>query len=137
MICSLGHGCVPGFSVLDALEHVQEQVVQIARPGLPMLFEKEDQFAQQMTLAEGMQAVLKAQVAGQEVMHQPTRESGNDPGRLDGVLAARDMDREKRQQRRAQHVQPMADLIDHHAGFIGMEDGFLGQDFYQPLFKGL
>lgn len=30
----------------------------------------------------------------------------------------------------------MADPIDHQAGFIGMEDRFLGQDFHQPLLKG-
>jgi hypothetical protein len=100
--------------------------VKIARPGLAMLFEKEDQFAQQVTFAEGMKAVLKAQIAGQKVTHQPPRELGNDAGSLDGVLAARPMDRKKRQQRCAQHVQPMANLIDRHAGFIGMENGVLG-----------
>jgi hypothetical protein len=137
LILLFGHRRIARFSLLDTEMQVQEQVVQIAGPGLPMLFEKENQFAQQMTLAEGMQAVLKAQVAGQEVMHQPTRKSWNDPGRLDGVLAAREVDREERQQGRAQHVQPMADLIDHDAGFIGMEDRFLGQDLNQPLFKRL
>ena len=53
-----------------------------------MFFEQEQQFAQQVTFAEGVQAILKTQVAGEEIMHQPTGEPGNDTGGLDGFFAA-------------------------------------------------
>src|ERR1017187_5986540 len=34
-------------------------------------------------------------------------------------------------------MHPMFNLVDRHAGFVGVEDGFLWEDFAQPLFKGL
>jgi hypothetical protein len=43
--------------------HVEEQIVQIARPGLMMLFEEKNQFAQEVALAESMQTVLETQSA--------------------------------------------------------------------------
>ena len=30
----------------------------------------------------------------------------------------------------------MVDLIDRHAGLVGVENGFFGQDFHQPIFIG-
>ena len=57
-----------------------------------MLLEEEDQLAQQVTFAEGVQAVLEAQIAREEVMPQPAVELGDDPNGLDGRLAAVAMD---------------------------------------------
>ena len=34
-------------------------------------------------------------------------------------------------------MHPMLNLVDRHAGFVGMEEGFFGEDLHQPLFKGL
>ena len=102
-----------------------------------MLFEEENQFAQQMAFAEGVQAVVETQIAGEEVMHQPPRELWNDPNGLDSLLAAMRMDGEKRQEGRAQDMQPMVDLVDRHAGLVGVEDRFLGKDLHEPVFKGL
>jgi hypothetical protein len=104
---------------------------------LLVLFEEEDQFAHQVAFAESVKAVPKAQIAGEEVMHQPAREFGDDAQGLDGRFASAQMDSEKRQQGRANAMQPMFDLIDRHAGFVGVEDRFLGQAFHQSVFKGL
>ena len=53
--------------------------MQVFGPRLLMLLEEEDQLAQEVAFAEGVQAVLEAQIAGEEVMHQPTGELGDDP----------------------------------------------------------
>ena len=55
-----------------------------------------------MAFAEGVQAVLETQIAGEEVMHQPAVELGDDPNGLDGLLAAVAMDGKEGQQGRAQ-----------------------------------
>src|ERR1035441_5241439 len=34
-------------------------------------------------------------------------------------------------------MHPMLNLVDRHAGFVGVEEGFFGEDLHQPLFKGL
>ena len=70
-------------------------------PPLVMLFEEEDQFAQQVTFTEGVLAVLETQIAGEEVMHEPTGELGEDPDGLNGLVTAFEMDGEEGQQRRA------------------------------------
>ena len=84
-----------------------------------------------------MKAIVESQIAGKEISHQPALEFGNDADGFDRLFASPQMDREKREQGRANAMQVMADLVDWHARFIRMEDGFLGQDFHQPLFKGL
>jgi hypothetical protein len=40
-----GSGGMAGFSLLDAAMHVEQQIVQIARSGLLMLFDQKSQFA--------------------------------------------------------------------------------------------
>ena len=92
---------ITSFSFLGAPEHLQEQIVKVLGPLLLMLLEEENQFPQQVTFAEGMAAILEAQIAGEEVMHQPAAEPGDDADRLNGVFAAGQLDAEKRQQRRA------------------------------------
>ena len=70
-------------------------------------------------------------------MHQPTGEFRDHADGLDGLFAAGQLDTEKRQQRGAEHMQPMGDLVDRQAGFVGVQDRLLGQDLDQSLFKSL
>ena len=130
-------GRISGFEGPDPFEHFQEQIMKVFSPRLLMLFEEEDQFAQQVAFAEGVQTVVESQIAGEKVMHQPTGELGNDPNGLDGFLAAVEMDGKERQQGRAKDMEPMVDLVYRHAGLVGVKDRFLGQDLHQPVFKGL
>ena len=58
-----------------------------------MLFEKKDQFTHQMAFAEGMQAIVKSQIAGKEIGHQPALEFGNDADGFDSLFASPQMDR--------------------------------------------
>jgi len=89
----------PGLEGSDGLEHLQKELVQVFGPRLLMLLEEEDQFAQQVTFTERVQAILEAQIAGEEVMHEPTLEPGEDTDGLNGLLTAFEMDGEEGQQR--------------------------------------
>jgi len=133
-ILPLGGGRIPGFEGSDGLEHLQKELVQVFGPRLLMLLEEEDQFAQQVTFTEGVQAIVEPQIAGEEVMHEPTLEPGEDTDGFNGLLTAFEMDGEEGQQRRTQDMQPMVDLVDRHAGLVGVEHGFFGQDLHQPMF---
>lgn len=121
-------GGLSGLSFLGARAHLQEQIVKIFGPGLMVLFEEKDQFAQPVAFAKGVEAILKTQGAGKEVMHQPAGELGDDADGFEGLSATEKLDAEKRPHGRAEDVQPMFDLVDRQGGFIGVEDGFLGQD---------
>ena len=136
-IFGLAHGRRAGPLFLDIAEHLQEQVVKVFGPGLMVLFEDENQLPHQMAFAEGMEAVFKAQIAGEKVMHQPAGELGDDADGVDGLFAAARLDAEEGQQGRANHMQPVFDLVDRKAGFIHVEHRLLGQDLFQALFKGL
>ena len=94
-------GPIPGFEGLNGLEHFQKEIVQVFGPGLMMLLEEKDQFAQQVAFAERVLAVLETQIAGEEVMHEPAGELGDDADGFNGLLATFDMDGEEGQQRRA------------------------------------
>ena len=58
-ILPLSRGRIPGFESSDGLEHLQKEIVQVLGPPLVMLLEEEDQFAQQVALAEGVKTVFK------------------------------------------------------------------------------
>ena len=77
-----------------------------------MLLKKEHQLAHQVALAEGMQAVFKAQVAGKKVVHKPAGELGNDADGRDGLGATLGLNAEESQQGRGQHMQPMGHFVD-------------------------
>ena len=77
--------------------------MELPGPLLAMLFEEEDQLPQQMALAESVQAFAEIEVTGEEVVHQPTGELGNNPDSLNGDGAAFDLDAEEGQQRCGQH----------------------------------
>ena len=96
-ILPLGRGRIPGFEGSDGLEHFQEEIVEVFGPRLVMLLEEEDQFAQQVTFTEGVLAVLETQIAGEEVMHEPTGELGEDADGFNGLFAAVEMDGEEGQ----------------------------------------
>ena len=110
--------------------------MQVFGPRLLMLLEEEDQLAQEVAFAEGVQAVLETQIAGEEVMHQPAVELGDDPNGVDGLLAAVAMDGKEGQQGRAQDMEPMINLVDGHAGLVGVQNRFLGQDLHQRFSNG-
>ncbi len=136
LIFGLVHGRSAGLLCLDEAEHLQEQVIQVLGPALVVLFEDENQLPHQMAFAEGMEAVFKAQIAGEEVMHQPAGKLGNDADGVDGRFAAALLDAKEGQQGRANHMQPVIDPVDRQAGLIHVEHRFLGQDLFQTLLKG-
>ena len=94
-------GPIPGFEGSNGLKHFQEEIVQVFGPRLVMLLEEKDQFAQQVAFTERVLAVLETQIAGEEVMHEPTGELGEDADGFNGLFAAFEMNGEEGQQRRA------------------------------------
>jgi len=100
-ILPLGRGRIPGFEGSNRPEHFQEEIVQVVGPRLVMFLEEEDQFAQQVAFAEGVLTVLETQIAGEEVVHEPAGEPGEDPDGLNGLVTAFEMEGEEGQQRRA------------------------------------
>ena len=104
----------------DGLEHIQEQVVHLFSPGLMEDVVKENQFAQEMGIAQGMEAGFQSEVGRVAIMHESSGELPEDAEVVDGFRAAFGMNSVPGDQAGREVMEPVEFPGDAQAGFIGL-----------------
>lgn len=118
------------FMFCDGPEHLQEQVVQLFSPGLMKSFVEENQFAQEMGIAESMEACFQREVGRVAIMHEGSGELPEDAEVVEGFCAAFGMNAVPGEQAGREVVEPMEFSSDAQAGFIGVgQRRFFDQGF--------
>lgn len=114
----------------DGLKHLQEQVVHFFSPGLMKNLVEENQFAQEMGIAQGMETGFQGEVGRIAIMHECSGELLEDAEVPDGFCAAFGMNAVPGEQAGREVMEPMEFSGDAQAGFIGLgQRRFFDQGF--------
>lgn len=120
----------------DSAVHPAKQKEHGFGPDLPLDLGEEDELAQEVGVAETMQAV-ELEIGGQTVVDETAGETGEDGEVLDSFDPAFAADAEPGEELGAGDMEPVKFSGDAEAGFIGVGDGGFGQKVGHAGFKGL
>ena len=121
--CVLAGGQRLVVAFADLVAGAEEQALHAPRPGIVMGVDDEGEFAQQMRAAQGMAAVVVAQIRGPAVVDRDAPVSGNDADRLDGLAAALGVEAFERDVAPGVDVDPVVLSLDAQRGLVDMHGG--------------